>query len=62
MIFCLIVCPLDIGQFKKAGFYIFLIYYSVLRATTGSFLAAMLLGINPAINVRPILIAIRPNP
>lgn len=34
-------------------------FYSVLKATTGSFLAALLDGITPAINVKSILITIR---
>ena len=37
-------------------FYLFLSYYSVLRAITGSFLLATLDGIKPAITVKTILI------
>ena len=38
------------------------LFYSVLRAVTGSFLAAILAGINPAIKVRNILINTKMTP
>ena len=43
---------------KAYIFLLYLLYYSVLKATTGSFLAANLAGTKPAINVSNILMII----
>ena len=60
-----LIAPMMLSIFSAVSFFIVItslgskINYSVLSAITGSFFAALLDGINPAINVSRTLIAIR---